>query len=82
MEFSLKWQKNKGLDPAENTTHEEYLSELAESVQSMLTQMITDTADLLKVQSGSPVYQEALCHGQYCQERASTFWVCELIISL
>lgn len=76
MEFSLKWQKNKGLDPDENPAHLEYLSDLSESVQSMLTQMIADTADLLEVRCCSPVYQEALCHGHYCKERAESFLVC------
>ena len=75
IEFSLKWQKNKGLDPAENPTHSEYLSDLAESVQSSLIQMIAATADIMEVQSGSPVYQETLCHGQYCKDRAKSLWV-------
>ena len=63
------------MDPDENPTHSEYLSDLAASVRSSLMQMIADTADLLEVQSGSPVYQEALCHGQYCKESAKSFWV-------
>lgn len=74
-EFCLKWQKNRGLDPDENPSHTEYLSVLTESVQSSIEQMIANAADLLEVQSGSPVYQEVLCHGQYCKERANGFWV-------
>jgi hypothetical protein len=81
IEFSLKWQKNKGLDPDENPTHSEYLSSIAESVRSSLMQMIADTADLLEVQSGSPVYQEALCHGQYCIDSAQSFWVGKLVVN-
>ena len=80
LEFYVKWQKNKGLDPDGNPTHLEYLSDLAESVQTTLTGKIADTADLLEVQSGSLVYQEVLCHGQYCKERAKTFWVCVMRI--
>ena len=76
IEFSVKWQKNRGLDPAENPTHSEYLSDLGNSIQSSLMQMVADTADLLEVQSGSPAYQEALCHGQYCKEKGQMFWVC------
>ena len=74
-EYSLKWQKNKGLDPTENPTHSEYLTNLAASFESSLEQMITDTADILEVESGSPVYQEVLCHGLYCKDRSKTFKV-------
>ena len=74
-EYSLKWQKAKGLDPTDNPSHSEYLTELATNFESSLMQMIADTADLLEVESGSPVYQEVLCHGKYCKDQAKSFMV-------
>ena len=75
MEFNLKWQKNKGLDPAQNPAHSEYLSDLCDSVVSVLQTKLSNVAQLLDVEASDPVYQEVLCHGERCKEKIKGFVV-------
>ena len=71
-EFSLKWQKNKGLDPDLNS---EYLAKMSEKLTAALEATISDSAKFIQEHTGSAVYQEVLCHGTYCKEKAKDFLV-------
>ena len=74
-EFPIKWQQDKGLDPATCPLHEEYLTQMCERVSNALEQRITETADRINVQSCNATYQEVLTHGVYCRNIVQTCMV-------
>lgn len=77
-EFPIKWQKNSGLDPDNNSTHSQYLTSMCEKFSSTLESKIANTASLLRVQTSNTVYQEVLHHGACCQEHVQKFMVSQL----
>ena len=77
-EFSLKWQKGKGLDPTHNSSHSAYLEDLCQKFTSGLKRRIEDRAAFMSALDGHRTYQEVLHHGAYCRSRASTCLVCKV----
>ena len=71
-EFPIKWQQDKGLDPATCPLHEEYLTQMCGKVSLNLEQRITEAADRASMQSSNATYQEVLTHGGYCRNIVQT----------
>ena len=79
-EFSLKWEKNKGLDPEQCPSHAQYLSEISEKMTGTIEQQITEAAHILQLQSSSRTYQEVLAHGAHCKEIVTKAMVYKMYI--
>lgn len=80
-EFLIKWQRGKGLDPLEKTTHAEYLQELSLEMIDALKARISATAEAIESQSRDEICQEVMCHSVYCKKKATTFMVVIIDIS-
>ncbi len=74
-EYSIKWQKGRGLDAKENSAHEEYLRELTEKMVTMLKERISTVAESLDCKAQDTLCQEVMCHSAYCRKKTKTFMV-------
>ena len=76
-ESLIKWQKGRGLDPEENSTHEEYLREFSEKMVETLRERINIAAESLDCKAQDSLCQEVMFHTAYCRKKAKCFMVCQ-----
>ena len=74
-EFHLKWQRGSGLDPVENSAHEDYLQQLCSEIATTLKTRISAAAETLEEGCGNSTCQEVMQHSAYCKKKAKTFMV-------
>lgn len=71
MEFKVKWDKEKGLDPSIKE-YKEYLEKMNHGFVERLSSMIK-SAIQQKNSSEDPVLEEVIQHTQFCQEKCRLF---------
>ena len=74
-EFPLKWQKEKGLDPVENSSHLHYLENLCDKMVEALMKNIDTVSEAMEWEASNEAYFEAVHHSIYCREKAGAFMV-------
>ena len=75
LEFPLKWQKGKGLDPMLNSCHADYLNDMCSTLCAAVEAKISSAAQVLSGKLASAVYDEVLWHATYCKRRVQHFVV-------
>ncbi|XP_053395163.1 uncharacterized protein LOC123524131 isoform X2 [Mercenaria mercenaria] len=71
MKYSIKWNKDKGLDP-NSDAHRNYLSKLSDDFVAKMCSMI-HAAVQEKKRADGPLIEEIVQHIQFCQEKCRNF---------
>ncbi len=71
----LKWQKGKGINPAENPAHKSYLTLLCETMVDAVAKKIVEVSGIMEEETRNKTYVEVLYHSMYGHKRIQRFMV-------
>ena len=71
----MRWQKGKGLNPADNSDHELYLKKMHETMVEAITEKLTAVCEAVEEEERNKTYLEVLHHSMYCRKKIQTFMV-------
>ena len=72
--YEVKWEAEKGLDPTSCPTHEKYIEALCSDFQEKLSEnIVSSIKDRENVDIKDPLYTEVVQHITICQEKCEIF---------